>query len=130
MLTALTVLLVSEPVEAQSDFDVCLGDSTDETRDRNIAACTKVIQNPKTSRAIKAIAYQSRCLELSTKGDFKRAIADCNEAIAIEPNGSGYYSRGIAYRGIGDIKRARADYEKAASMGHDVARRELRKLGK
>lgn len=130
LVTCFVALLVTEPAVAD-DLDVCLSPSTVETADRNIAACTRAIQDPRTSRINLSHAYTGRCAEWSSKKEYKRAIDDCNQALAIHGNSSyAYNNRGTAYQGLGDIKRAKADYNKAASMGLEIARDNLRKLGK
>ena len=130
LVTSFVSLLVTEPAVAV-DLEVCLSPSTAETADRNIAACTRAIQDPRTSRKNLSNAYTGRCAEWSTKKEYKRAIADCNQALAIERNNAyAFNNRGTAYQGLGDIKRATADYNKAASMGIEIARENLRKMGK
>src|SRR5260370_18815689 len=45
------------------------------------------------------------------RGEYDQAIADCNEAIRLEPkNGTAYYSRGSALAAKGDPQGAVGDY--------------------
>jgi len=113
----------------QDDMTVCKSASTAETADRNIAACTRVINDPRTSRRTLPSVYQARCVEWATKRDFNRAIADCNQALSLSPDyHAAYNARGSAYEGLGDINQAIADYRRAASFGLEEARQNLVRL--
>ncbi len=65
----------------------------------------------------KAKAYNSRGLSYSSKGDYKRAIANFTEALKLRPKYiNAYNSRGYAYLRSGLTRRAVADFEKAISL--------------
>ena len=54
------------------------------------------------------------------KGDFDKAIEDFDTAIGLDANNSGvYYGRGLAYSSLGDVSKAREDFNKALELGHD-----------
>jgi tetratricopeptide (TPR) repeat protein/curved DNA-binding protein CbpA len=58
--------------------------------------------------------YLARCGQHIRRGNFDAAIADCDEAIRLEPGkAQAYGQRGRAWAGKGDAERARADYESA-----------------
>ena len=54
------------------------------------------------------------------RGDWDAAIASFTEAIRLDPNLAwAYVNRGLAYSIKGDRRKARADYDKAKSLGAD-----------
>ena len=58
--------------------------------------------------------YLARSMRHFRRGNFDRAITDCDEAIRLEPgNAQAYGHRGQAWAAKGDIDRALADYEAA-----------------
>jgi Tfp pilus assembly protein PilF len=51
------------------------------------------------------------------RGEYDRAIADCNEAIRVQPNGfQGYDLRGFLFEKKGETDKAIADYRRALSL--------------
>jgi tetratricopeptide (TPR) repeat protein len=80
--------------------------------DAAIAKYTEVIeQNPKHARA-----YTDRALAYKEKKDFKRALADFNEALRLQPEGYVYYDRGVTYEEMGAVDKAIADYTSALKL--------------
>jgi hypothetical protein len=71
------------------DHDDCDRRSTPATADQNIAACSRIINDPTESLLSKARAYSNRCSEWSTKQDYTRAERDCSEAIRLDPTNAG-----------------------------------------
>lgn len=64
-----------------------------------------------------AIFYCARAGGRIDADDLKGALADCNEAIRIDPNLAGAYSRrGFIYGALGQYERAVADLTKAMSL--------------
>jgi hypothetical protein len=58
--------------------------------------------------------YLNRSRKDQAKGDYDGAIANSNQALAIDPKSAEAYSlRGSAYEGKGDFARAVADYDQA-----------------
>ena len=114
----------------QDDLAICASPSTIDTADRNIAACTRVINNSRYTRQNIAVAYSSRCADWITKKDFDRALADCDQAIIVDPNQARAFAiRGSVYKHMGALERAIADFKKALTMGDEEARKSLRSLG-
>ncbi len=84
------------------------------TGDAQIAACTREIKSGRWKNSHLAWAYNNRCKAYNDRGKHDRAIADCNEAVRLDPNVAGiYYNRAIAYDDKGDHARAIADYTEA-----------------
>jgi tetratricopeptide (TPR) repeat protein/curved DNA-binding protein CbpA len=58
--------------------------------------------------------YLARCMRHFRQGNFDQAIADCDEAVRLEPGkAQAYGRRGNAWAGKGEVDRAQADYEAA-----------------
>ena len=56
------------------------------------------------------------------KGEYERAIKDCNRAIELDPNFSeAYNNRGIVYKLKGDIEQGIEDYATAINLDPDFA---------
>src|SRR5262245_33795759 len=82
--------------------------------DRNIAACTRVLEDRHESKRVRGIAYVGRGLAYSDKGDLNHAIADFTEAIRLNPKDAlAYSNRGLTYVNKGEYDRAIADYTAA-----------------
>lgn len=53
------------------------------------------------------------------------AIADYTEALKVDPsNAEAYYSRGLAYKALGDVSRAKVDFNEALALGDEYMRKE------
>ncbi len=101
--------------------------------DRRIRGCTLVIERGKReSRENRSFAYTNRGNAYDDKGEVDRAIADYDEAIALDPNEAfTYYNRGNAYDDKGDKEQAFADYRKAFEIDPSlqVVKAALKRLG-
>lgn len=83
--------------------------------------CSAVIGFSPLRGSLIAFAYEGRGRIALRRGDFKRAIADFDEAIHLNPNrGSLYRDRALARRQNGDLELAIADYNEA--IAHDPKR--------
>jgi lipoprotein NlpI len=103
--------LVSQAIA--DDSDTCEKASGDEA----IAACTRVIQNRRTSRQSRATSYHNRGLAYAAKGDHDRAIADYSEAIRLVPkDADAHFDRGLAYLYGGNPAKALADALQASRL--------------
>lgn len=94
-------------------------DQCDDLRDPDpaIVACTKNINSGKWNGNDQAANYVNRGFAYGNKGDNDSAIADYNQAIALDPKSAmAYNNRCIAYRGKGDTDRAIADCSQAISL--------------
>jgi tetratricopeptide (TPR) repeat protein len=86
--------------------------------DAKIAGCTQFIQlGEKLPAKIRTKAYNNRCLAYFLKQDYARAIADCDQAIQLDPeNSNAYHNRGVALFSKGESSRAIADFNEAIRL--------------
>jgi tetratricopeptide (TPR) repeat protein len=115
-LTAATLLVLAGPgwAASQRDYDDChqMADL-----DRRIAGCTRVINDRKESVRNRAVAYANRCGAWLNKNEQDRAMADCDQAIKLDPKSSlGYHNRGVIWHDKGNLDRAIADYDRAIQL--------------
>jgi tetratricopeptide (TPR) repeat protein len=95
------------------DSDTCVHGSGDAA----IAACTQAINSGRWRGSDLAWAYTNRGNRYREKGDNDRAIADLNQAIALDPKvAKAYNNRGLAYAAKGDNDRAIADLNQAIAL--------------
>jgi tetratricopeptide (TPR) repeat protein len=74
--------------------------------DHAIEDATRVIK-----RAPSPVAYYTRALAYHNLGDDKRALADCNAALKIEPdNANALFVRAASYQGLAEYEKAIHDY--------------------
>ena len=89
---------------------------SDGSWDELIPLCTKIIdleQEPHET----ASAYVKRGIAYNYKGNHDLAIADCTEALALNPShANAYITRGIAYDKKGEYDRGIADFNKALEL--------------
>ena len=63
-------------------------------------------------------AYYCRGIAYAGKGDWDKSIADCTEAIRLNPDfAEAYYCRGVAYEQKGEKGKAEADFLEAKRLG-------------
>ncbi|WP_209311993.1 tetratricopeptide repeat protein [Bradyrhizobium frederickii] len=80
--------------------------------------CSAVIGFSPLRGSLIAFAYEGRGRIALRHGDFRRAIADFNEALHLNPNRAALYrDRALARRLNGDFELAIADYDEA--IAHD-----------
>src|SRR5437763_16510929 len=71
----------------------------------------------RTSSIRKADAYRARRLPYFFKHEYDRAIADCDDAIKLNPkDAKSYYVRGLAYHLKGEYDRAIADFDQTIKL--------------
>ena len=88
--------------------------------DDAIAYYTEVIRLDPTDTSIVSIAYYSRGLAYTEKGEIDSAIENYNESIQLNPDFADAYNyRGIAYRNKGEIDRAIEDHDQAIQIKSD-----------
>jgi tetratricopeptide (TPR) repeat protein len=112
-LTVVTLAVNSTSVQSGKNEDWCFADQK-KAPEEALAGCTALIEGGKLSQDKLATAYANRCLVHTQRKASDLAIADCTQAIAIEPgNALAYAQRGEAYCGKGDVKRCVADFDEA-----------------
>jgi len=66
------------------------------------------------------MAYHERGVAYGQRREYDKAIADCTEAIRLDPASAvTYYVRGLAYEKKGDKAKAEADFAKAKKLGYE-----------
>ena len=97
----------------QKDLQECASSEPD----RSIAGCTRLLADRSETTGLMSRPTHERATAWLAKGDLDRAIADCNEAIRLDPKSvSAYGYRGLAWRQKGDFARAIADYTTAIRL--------------
>jgi len=92
-------LMASGGARAGEHEDWCFADQ-EKTPEEALAGCTALIEGGKLSQDKLATAYANRCLVHTQRKASDLAIADCTQAIAIEPgNALAYAQRGEALAG-------------------------------
>ncbi|MGO4716668.1 tetratricopeptide repeat protein [Bradyrhizobium sp. 2TAF24] len=112
---AMAVVLTG-PGRAASDGDInqCKLAGDVGKADQSIAACDRVLGDGAVSGVARAQALSNRCGWRGLKHDVEAALADCSEAIRLDPaQTAAYLNRGNAYLGKGDAPRAAADFDEA-----------------
>jgi tetratricopeptide (TPR) repeat protein len=85
--------------------------------DRNIAGCTRIVEDADEGKTMRGVAYVARGLAWQKKGDLDRALADYTEAIKVNPKDAlAYNNRGMLWRERGDSDRAIADFTAAIAI--------------
>jgi tetratricopeptide (TPR) repeat protein len=81
-----------------------------------------VISDSSASQTRRAVAYNNRGFAHTKNGDYDKAIADCSQAIRLDPDFAiAYRNRGFAHLQKGDTDKAIADYTAAIRLDPDYA---------
>ncbi len=117
VLTASLVLSSSARADSQADLDRCKFAGEFSKADEGIAACDRVINDPRISAQGRAAALSNRCGWWWTKNDRDRALADCNESIRTDSsNAAAFLNRGNVFLGKSDFEHALADFDAAIRL--------------
>jgi len=111
LLCAASIALGQTPQDAELCFNI--------TRNPDLAIqhCTRAIDSGKFSGELLARLHYNRAVELSGKGQYDRAITDCDVAIGLNPKFSdAYYVRGNGWSSKGDSDRAITDFDSALRL--------------
>lgn len=103
------------PAQAPLDAELCF--NITRNADLAIQHCTRAIESGKFAGELLARLHYNRAVELSGKGQYDRAITDCDIAIGLNPKFSdAYYVRGNSWSSKGDAERAIADFDSALRL--------------
>jgi len=103
--------------DKDADLDRCKFVGQFARANESIAACDRVINDPKASAQDRSAALSSRCGWWWTRQEVDRALADCNEAIRLYSGNPGaYLNRGNVYLSKSDPERALSDYDAAIRL--------------
>jgi tetratricopeptide (TPR) repeat protein len=117
MLVTATLLAPQAVAQTRQQIDWCNNKGNALSFDQRISGCTALVESGRASVQNRAIGYVNRCWAYSDKGDPERAIADCDEAIALDPNlPIAYSNRSNADQEKGDLDRAIADSDQAIRL--------------
>jgi tetratricopeptide (TPR) repeat protein len=82
-----------------------------------IAACDRLISSGSAQGSALAGLYRNRCAAHIAARDADGALADCNEAVRLDPAAAaGYMARGDAFTSRREFARAIADYSEAIRL--------------
>jgi len=111
---SLVTIALATPVFATAwrvDGDDCY--QTDDN-DLSIAACTRIMEDTRQPRSVRAAAAGNRCTAYGRKDDYRRAVADCEEATRLAPRDANLWlNLGAMRNDIGDFDGAIAAYDMA-----------------
>jgi lipoprotein NlpI len=103
--------------QTQQQVEWCNNNGNAFSVDQRLIGCTALVESGQASMQDRAAAYSNRCWAYSDKGDPDRAIADCDDAIRLDPKlADAHLNRGKAYSDKGDFDRAIADYDQAIEL--------------
>jgi tetratricopeptide (TPR) repeat protein len=107
-------LVAATPAFAISpDWAQCHDIETKAAADQARAACDRIL-NDRSEAPNYAMALRNRCMIDKSAGDYDQGIADCNQAIKMEPKSSiGYERRGDIWYLERNYDRAIADFDQA-----------------
>jgi tetratricopeptide (TPR) repeat protein len=112
-----TVWLAATPAAAD-DYETCAKASGDEA----IAACARGIDSGRYSGRQLAALFNNRCSEWNGKQESEKAIADCNQAIRLNPDyAMAFFNHRNAYFDKGQYDRAIEDYNQAVRLNPNRA---------
>jgi lipoprotein NlpI len=103
--------------DSQGDLEHCKFIGEISKADEGIAACGRVLDDPKATAQDRAAAFSNRCGWWWAKKNPDRALWDCNEAIRANSGyAAAYLNRGNAYLSKSDFERAFADFNEAIRL--------------
>ena len=103
--------------DSQGDLEHCKFIGEISKADEGIAACGRVLDDPKATAQNRAAAFSNRCGWWWAKKDPDRALSDCNEAIRANSGyAAAYLNRGNAYLSKSDFERAFGDFNEAIRL--------------
>ena len=106
-------IAASAQAQTQQQLDWC-SNRNNPTPDQRAEACTAAIHSGRYTGVNLAIVFNNRCWAHIDRQDLEKALADCNEAIRINPQEPhAYYNRGNIYLRRNELDRAISEYDQA-----------------
>ena len=116
-LAALAFWLAATPAAAD-DVYTCGKASGEEA----IEACTRAIDSGQYSGRQLAALFNNRCSEWNGKHESDKALADCSQAIGLDPDYAlAFFNHGNAYFAEGQYDRAIEDYDQSIRLNPNYA---------
>jgi tetratricopeptide (TPR) repeat protein len=82
--------------------------------ERRIEGCTRLVEDQSQNQKLRAVAYLNRGAAHTQRGELDRALADYNEAIALDPDYAvAFYNRSLVHAAKGETDLAAADRARA-----------------
>jgi len=106
------------PAIAQTDELIarCVDSGRAFPPEQRIEACTALIEGVKVFGRGRAWAYDNRCAAYNDAGQTALALADCSQAISVDPTAHAYGNRGNAYFASSNEDQAIADFSQAIKL--------------
>jgi tetratricopeptide (TPR) repeat protein len=112
------VLSVSQPAFADRDDDDCFKATTDETGDRAIAVCSRILARGKVKDRDLARTLNNRGLGYMMNKDVDKAMADFDSAVRADA------TYPFAFDNRGDVWRTRGQFDRAIAEYNEALRRD------
>jgi tetratricopeptide (TPR) repeat protein len=101
----------------QQQIDACVNGRQQFTLDEQISGCTASIQSGRWTGKNLAWAYANRCIAYKDKKQYDRAMADCNQAIRLDPRDDhAYNTRGAIYHLTEKYDQAIQEYSRSIQI--------------
>lgn len=115
-------VVASAPAYAANPlWDQCKDVNNPQTADEALAACIRLF-NDKSEAKNQAMILRNRCGIYYTKNDYDHALADCNQALRLEPDSAiGYNRRGLIWYQMQRYDTAIGDFDQAIRIDANFA---------
>jgi tetratricopeptide (TPR) repeat protein len=119
---ALAALVMSTPAYALSPlWDQCKDVNNPDTVEEALAACDRLLGDSGEAKN-RAMLLRNRCGIYYTKSDYDNALADCNQALRMEPESAiGYNRRGLIWYQMKSYVSAIEDFSQAIRLDANFA---------
>jgi Tfp pilus assembly protein PilF len=118
LMLALATLAMPVPAFADRDDEDCFKATLDETGDRAIAICGRIIARGKVKGRDLARTFNNRGLGYVSNKELDKAMADFDAAIRVDP------TYPFAFDNRGDVWRQRGEFERALTEYNEALRRD------
>lgn len=116
------VALAAQTVLGTSAAQRCFESATFSLDTQAVRECTAAIKEGSLTRSDLAATYSNRGILWASRGRLDLALADQNEAIALDPDSPrAYVNRGNIHYREKRFREARADYDRAIALAGDFS---------